>query len=153
MASISDIIENFILKTMGEDDEVCLSRNELAVFFSCAPSQINYVLETRFTVDKGFVKESHRGGGGFIKISRIRLEDDNFVKGLVLDSVGDELNEKRLIQILDRLAREKVITNKEATMIKICLSDDSLSMPFVVRDKVRAKALKSVLIETLKGDN
>ena len=151
MASISDIIENFILKTLGEDDSVDISRNELASFFSCAPSQINYVLETRFTVDKGFLKESHRGGGGYIKISKIRLEDDDYVKDLVLESVGDELTEKRMIQILSRLTRDEVMTEKEAEMVKICLSDESLAMPFVIRDKTRAKAFKSVLVRTLRG--
>lgn len=153
MASISDIIENFILKTLGDDDSVDISRNELASFFSCAPSQINYVLETRFTIDRGFLKESHRGGGGFIKISKVKLEDDNYIKNLVLESVGDELNQKRMCQIIDRLTREEVITEKEAGMIKICLSDDSLSMPFVMRDRVRAKAFKAVLVHTLKYDN
>ena len=151
MASISDIIENFILKTLGDDDSVDISRNELASFFSCAPSQINYVLETRFTVDKGFLKESHRGGGGYIKISKIRLEDDDYVKDLVLESVGDELTEKRMIQILSRLTRDEVMTEKESEMVKICLSDESLAMPFVMRDRIRAKAFKSVLVSTLKG--
>jgi len=151
MASISDIIENFILKTMGDDDSVDISRNELASFFSCAPSQINYVLETRFTVDKGYLKESHRGGGGFIKITKIRFEDDDYIKDLILESVGDEIQEKRMGQILARLTRDGVMTTKEAEMVKVCLSDDSLSMPFVMRDKVRAKAFKSVLVRTLKG--
>ena len=151
MASISDIIENFIIKTMGDDDSVDISRNELASFFSCAPSQINYVLETRFTVDRGFIKESHRGGGGFIKISKIRFEDDDYIKDLVLESVGDELSDKRMVQIIDRLVRENVLSQKEAQMIRICLSDDSLAMPFVMRDKVRARSFKAVLIHTLKG--
>ena len=95
MANISDIIEQFILKTMGDDESVDISRNELATFFSCAPSQINYVLETRFTVDKGFVKESRRGGGGYIKISKINLDNDEYVSNLILESVGDELSQKR----------------------------------------------------------
>ena len=112
MASISDIIENFILKTMGDSDSVDISRNELASFFSCAPSQINYVLETRFTVDRGFARESRRGGGGYIKISRIKLDDDDFMSSLILESIGDELTEKRMVQILDRLTRENVISNK-----------------------------------------
>ena len=68
MAKLSDIIEQFLLKTLGEEGEVDISRNELANFFSCAPSQINYVLDTRFTIDRGFLIESHRGGGGFANI-------------------------------------------------------------------------------------
>ena len=71
MANISDIIETFILKTLGEDSYIDISRNELADFFSCANSQINYVLDTRFTMDKGFIIESHRGGGGFIRIKKL----------------------------------------------------------------------------------
>jgi len=150
MASISDIIENFILKTMGDDDSVEISRNELAGFFSCAPSQINYVLETRFTVDRGFAKESRRGGGGYIKISRIKLDDDDFMSSLILESIGDDLTEKRMVQILDRLVREKVITEKESKMILSCLSDDSLAMPFMVRDVVRARAFKNVILELIQ---
>ena len=137
MASISDIIENFILKTLGDDDYVEISRNELAGFFSCAPSQINYVLETRFTVDRGFLIESRRGGGGFIKISKLRLDDDSYITDLVLESVGNELSEKRMVQILERLTREKVISGKESAIALECLSDD---------------AFKNVLVSLLKAD-
>ena len=152
MASISDIIENFILKTLGDDDSVIVSRNELASFFSCAPSQINYVLETRFTVDRGFVIESRRGGGGFIKVSKLRLEDDGYISALVLESVGSELSEKRMAQILDRLVRDKVILKREERLIMVALSDDSLTMPIVMRDALRAKSFKAVLLELLKSD-
>ncbi|MBQ9790783.1 MAG: CtsR family transcriptional regulator [Clostridia bacterium] len=152
MASISDIIENFILKTLGDDDYVEISRNELAGFFSCAPSQINYVLETRFTVDRGFLIESRRGGGGFIKISKLRLDDDSYITDLVLESVGNELSEKRMVQILERLTREKVISGKESAIALECLSDDSLTMPIIMREKVRARAFKNVLVSLLKAD-
>ena len=112
MASISDIIEKFILDNLGESDEIDISRNELANFFSCAPSQINYVLETRFTVDRGFVKESKRGGGGFVKISKIPFSDDEAMADLVLKNIGGEISFKRAEQILDNLKREKIITKK-----------------------------------------
>ena len=68
MPNVSDIIEEFILSTMGNSDDINLSRNELAGFFNCAPSQINYVLTTRFNLNRGYVIQSQRGGGGFIKI-------------------------------------------------------------------------------------
>lgn len=152
MASISDIIENFILKTIGDDDSIDISRNELASFFSCAPSQINYVLETRFTVDRGFLIESRRGGGGFIKISKLKMEDDGYITSLILESVGDELSYKRMAQILDRLIRDSVISFKEGELVSLCLADDSLTMPVVMRDKVRAKAFKSVLVHLLKSE-
>jgi len=150
MANISDIIEQFILKTLGEDDSVDISRNELATFFSCAPSQINYVLETRFTVDRGFVKESRRGGGGYIKISKINLEDDDYVSSLILESVGDELTQKRLMQILDKLEREKILSKKEGEIVLSALSDSSLAMPFTIKDSIRARAFKNVLTTLMK---
>lgn len=150
MANISDIIEQFILKTMGEDESVDISRNELASFFSCAPSQINYVLETRFTVDKGFVKESRRGGGGYIKISKINLDNDEYVSNLILESVGDELPQKRFSQILEKLKNEKIISDKEKDIIFSALSDSSLSMPFTIKDSIRAKAFKNVLTTLMK---
>lgn len=150
MANISDIIEQFILKTMGNDESVDISRNELASFFSCAPSQINYVLETRFTIDKGFVKESRRGGGGFIKISKINLDNDEYVSNLILESVGDELSQKRLSQILDKLKNENIISQKEKEIIFSALSDSSLAMPFTIKDNIRAKSFKNVLTTLMK---
>ena len=80
MASISDVIEQFILQALADDDLLQLSRNDLATFFSCAPSQINYVLSTRFTPEKGFMIESKRGGGGCINLIRLNDEKANVLK-------------------------------------------------------------------------
>ena len=65
MANISDIIERFLLDSLEKSDRISISRNELADYFDCAPSQINYVLSTRFTLDRGYIIESRRGGGIF----------------------------------------------------------------------------------------
>ena len=150
MANISDIIEQFIISTMGEDSFVDISRNELANFFSCVPSQINYVLETRFTVDKGYIKESHRGGGGYIRITRVPISEDTYVNSLILESIGDELNEKRMSQILTRLKTEKVLSEKECGIVNSALSDSSFQIPFSFKDKVRANSFKNILLYILK---
>lgn len=150
MANISDIIEEFILKTLGEDEFIDISRNELANFFSCANSQINYVLDTRFTMDKGFIKESHRGGGGYIRISKVPIDDESYVSNLILESIGEELSEKRMRQILDRLKREEVISARESCIISAGLSDVALSMPFGFKDKLRANQFKHILMYILK---
>ena len=150
MANISDIIEQFILKSLGEDKFIDISRNELASFFSCANSQINYVLDTRFTMDKGFIKESHRGGGGYIRISKVEINEDGYVSNLILESIGDELTEKRLNQILDRLYREQIITRREKDVISCGYSDTALSMPFGFKDKLRANGFKHILMCILK---
>ena len=150
MANISESIERFILATMGENDSVDISRNSLAEYFSCAPSQINYVLDTRFTFDRGFVKESRRGGSGFIKISKIKNSDSNqMLSSLVVDSIGDELSFKRMSQILDTPWNDLGMTKNEQTIIESALSEDSLSMPFTIKDKVRAKAFKNILLKLM----
>lgn len=149
MANISDIIEGFILKTLGEDSYIDISRNELADFFSCANSQINYVLDTRFTIDKGYLIESHRGGGGYIRIKKIEMGEDDYVRSLILESIGDELTEKRMNQILERLKREKVLSSREAVIVSSGLADDALSMPFSFKDKLRAGQFKHILTTIL----
>lgn len=152
MANISDQIEKFLIATLGDNDSIDITRNSLAEYFSCVPSQINYVLETRFTVDRGYVVESKRGGGGFVKISKIKTNDNNdYLNSLFLESVGDELSEKRLSQILDKLVSDEIVTPKEKVLIEASLSDDSLSMPFTIRDKVRAKAFKNVILKLMNS--
>ena len=152
MANISEQIEKFLIATLGENDSIDITRNSLAEFFSCVPSQINYVLETRFTVDRGFIVESKRGGGGFVKITRIKNNDNNeYLNGLFIDSVGEELSAKRFSQILDKLVSDNIMTDKERVLIESALSDDSLLMPFTIRDKVRANAFKNVILKLMNG--
>lgn len=150
MANISEQIEKFIIATLGDNDSIDITRNSLAEFFSCVPSQINYVLETRFTVDRGYIVESRRGGAGFVKITKIKNSDNNkYLNGLFLESVGDELSFKRLSQILDKLIADGIVTEKERILVEASLSDDSLAMPFTIRDKVRAKAFKNVILKLM----
>lgn len=150
MANISETIEQFIIATLGENDSVDISRNSLAEYFSCAPSQINYVLDTRFTVDRGFVKESKRGGSGFIKISKLKNTDDNeYLNSLVIDSIGEDLIFKRMSQICDKLVSDGILSAKEQLLIETALSDESLAMPFTIKDKVRAKAFKNILLKLM----
>ena len=150
MANISDIIEQFIIDTMADSGTIEISRNSLADYFNCAPSQINYVLDTRFTLDRGFSKESKRGGGGFIKINKVADGDKTTL--MILENVGEELTFSRMMQILKRLESDKIVTKAELSLVKAALSDEALSAPIVFKDKLRANAFKSVLIELMKGD-
>ncbi len=150
MANISDTIEQFIMATLGDNESIDISRNSLAEYFACVPSQINYVLDTRFTVDRGFLVESKRGGSGFIKITKIKTQNENeYLNSLVLESVGDELNLRRMTQILDRLESSEIVSNKERILIESALSEDSLMMPFTIRDRIRAQAFKNVLLRLM----
>lgn len=153
MSNISDIIEQFILDTMNQDSYIEISRNSLADYFNCAPSQINYVLQTRFTLDRGFSKESRRGGGGFIKLSRLSVDDDISMKAI--ENVGDELSSKRMNHILQRLCADKIISKKQQDLVKVILGDEALALCGDTKDRVRANAFKCYLIELLKdkGDD
>ena len=78
MRNISDIIEQYLKQVidLSNNNVIEIKRNEIADRFECVPSQINYVINTRFTLERGFVVESKRGGGGYIRIIKVKLHDD-----------------------------------------------------------------------------
>ena len=149
MKTICDIIEEFILSSIGEDTCLELNRNELAQLLSCSPSQINYVLTTRFTLDKGYSIASKRGGGGYIKITKIH--NDGLLENLINESIGGELPYVRVCHITDRLVSEDILSEKEGALVKLLLSDKALKMPLRIKDNLRANMYKLMLEELLKG--
>lgn len=149
MAKLSDIIEQFLLKTLGDEEQVDISRNELADFFSCAPSQINYVLDTRFTIDRGFLIESQRGGGGYIKITKVPLEAESDI----VASVGDSLTFKRMQHMLENLQKEGIVSTSEKQIVEVALSDSALQMPIAYRENLRAQSFKNIILYLFKGKN
>lgn len=151
MANISDVIEQFLLQLLDEGDTVSISRNELANYFSCAPSQINYVLTTRFTPARGYVIESRRGGGGFINLVRLEEGRDEMLDELRNLSISEGLSFVKAVQILDRMAQEGMITKKEARLLASVMSDKALVAPVVAKDGLRAGMMRSVATELLKG--
>lgn len=150
MANISDIIEQFILSTLGDDEYLDISRNELASYFTCAPSQINYVLETRFTSDRGFIKESRRGGGGYIRVSKVPITEENYVNSLIVDSIGEELKFSRAQHILEKLVSEKILSKRESLLVSAAISDSSLTSSLAMKDRLRASIFRNVLLYVLK---
>ena len=147
MKTISDIIEEFILSQL-EDGEINLSRNELANFFNCAPSQINYVLTTRFTPMKGFDVESKRGGGGYIKIVKFSTSDKiEHINHIIKNYIGDNA-----IMILNNLLTNKIIDKKEYKIIATAISNKSLSNPINNQGLLRAKILTNILREICKEE-
>lgn len=151
MKNISDLIEEFILQQLIYDNEISLSRNELAAYFNCAPSQINYVLTTRFTPLRGFDIESKRGGGGFIKINKIVLNDENaFLQKLLQDVIGNSIDYNASLHLLDNLRDRLIISEREYNIIKNAISDKALSSPFKIQNNIRAKILKNILLTFLK---
>ncbi|WP_202976476.1 CtsR family transcriptional regulator [Anaerophilus nitritogenes] len=147
MARISDLIEIFIKELLEDANNrsIEIQRNELASYFNCAPSQINYVLTTRFTLDKGYLIESRRGGGGHIKIVQTHIDKNQYVN-LLLHEIGESISSMKAEAIIDFLTDKKIITEREKDMMKAAINDRSISTPMNIKDEIRANLLKSMIV-------
>ena len=148
--NVSDIIEKFLLDTLGDELSVNFNRNELATYFAVAPSQINYVLSTRFTPERGYMTESRRGGGGYITLIRVSQNVDDVLANYIDQTLSDGIDYGKACQILERLTADGIFTENEAQLIKAAISDKALLAPTVAKNKLRGSILKCVLMETLK---
>ncbi len=145
---LSDAIEEFIKELWAQDEpEVELKRNELAEYFRCAPSQINYVLSTRFTPDHGYAIESRRGGGGFIRIMRVARENKESFRYLMYERVGESISAKEAQILCLQLADQGTISLGDAELMCAALKPQSQAVPIPeqVKDMIRAKTLKNML--------
>lgn len=149
MARLSDIIEDFIKEMLLESgDEIQIQRNELANYFSCAPSQINYVLTTRFTNDRGYVIESRRGGGGCIVIRQIPYDSNEELINAIKGQIGDSLTYHGAAAVVDGLLESDMITLREALLMKMAINDRTLNYT-EEKNKLRANILKSMIMVIL----
>lgn len=147
MRLLSDTIEQFI-KTLMEDEnrEIELRRNELAEHFQCAPSQINYVLATRFTPDHGYVIESRRGGGGYIRIVRLAATSREELLQTLYQRIGMSISAADAAKIIDHLKTEKIITPNEAQLMLAALSPQAVPLPLSMKDALCAGTLRSMIL-------
>lgn len=151
MRNTTDIIEQYIKHVLqnSPDQVVEIGRNDLAEKFQCVPSQINYVIATRFTLEKGYLVESKRGGGGFIRIQRIKLPTHGKIVDHLMSSLSERVDQETAEGLIEQLAEAKLITEREAKMLKAATHRDSIPLRLPVRDEVRAKVLKAMLIALL----
>ncbi|KNF07982.1 transcriptional regulator CtsR [Gottschalkia purinilytica] len=147
MARLSNIIEDFIKSLLSEAENgiIEIQRNELAQYFDCAPSQINYVLTTRFTLDKGYYIESRRGGGGYIKIVKVNINNDKHIQNLIINLIGDSITKTKSFSLIDDFMEENIITEREGRLMKSALSDRSLQISNNT-NQIRANILKNMLL-------
>lgn len=150
MARISDIIAQFINDMIEDekDKEVIIQRNELADKFNCAPSQINYVLTTRFTTEKGYMIESRRGGGGYIIIKRIEYNNREKQLNAINKAIGNSLTYSSAILLIEHLYDTSIITKREFEIIKISINDRTL-ITAEDKNKLRAEILKGIIMVIL----
>ncbi|HHQ0828364.1 TPA: CtsR family transcriptional regulator [Listeria innocua] len=152
MKNISDIIEAYLKQVLESSEAVEIKRSEIADKFECVPSQINYVINTRFTMERGYIVKSKRGGGGYIRIIKVKMND----KLQLLEAIISMVHDKKVSQsfsedVILRLLEEDVITKKEARLMVAALDREVLILPLPDRDILRSRILESMLV-ALKYD-
>lgn len=148
---MSDLVAQTIMELLdSQDGNAEIRRNELAMTLGCVPSQINYVITSRFTPEQGYIVESRRGGGGYIRITRVQTDEKTYIMRIV-NSVGDNLDKATAEIMLNNLYDRQIIDNQCARLIGVALSDRSLSSaPQIIRDNLRADIFKNMLITILR---
>ena len=147
--NISDMIEEFIMDTLGDSPKLDISRNELANYFNVAPSQINYVLTTRFNYERGFMTESKRGGSGYVTI--LRTDDsDNKWKREILNRLNNDLDYRSGLYLLAELREREMIDDGQEEVLKSAIAPSALSNPFKLENRFRAQILKKVILDAKK---
>ena len=145
---LSDLITSEILRMLNESEENTaeIQRNDFANIIGCAPSQINYVLSSRFTPEHGYVIESQRGGGGYIRIRRVVMR-----KGAafmhIINSIGDSIDMMSARIVIENCLQSELITKETARIMYAALSNNVMrSVPVVLQDSLRAAILKEMLL-------
>ena len=150
---LSDTIETFIKAMMQEEQtEVEIKRNELAEYFHCAPSQINYVLATRFTPDHGYVTSSQRGGSGYIRIVQVKRDAREQLAYLLNERIGSSIDSASAVILCRQLAESGVVNTEQAQLMAAAVSPAAFSVPVPeqVKDAMRAKVMRAMLLSIME---
>jgi transcriptional regulator CtsR len=145
--NISDIIEQYLKKVLDSSGKeiVEIKRSEIADKFQCVPSQINYVINTRFTIERGYVVESKRGGGGYIRIIKVRANTHAHLLDQILRLIQNRLSQASAEDIIGRLVSEEVISAREAKLMLSVIDRSVLYIDLPHRDELRARMFKAML--------
>jgi len=156
MGNLADKIEEYLKSILEEAKEgyIILQRGFLAEEFACAPSQINYVLTTRFTAERGYLVESRRGGGGYLRIVRLGLDPDGNFQRLMNELIGAEVSQERAYNLLENLYEEKIMTEREMTLVKSIFANKILGgrSESFTPSELRARMLKEILVNMCRDD-
>ncbi|MGN0448408.1 MAG: CtsR family transcriptional regulator [Acutalibacteraceae bacterium] len=148
--NLSNTIAQMISDMLEEKSEVEFQRNMLAQTLGCVPSQINYVLSSRFTPERGFIVESRRGGGGCIRITRVAFDEETLLSQ-ILSSIGDKIDESTVKSHLVNLIYHNLVSEHDAQLILAALNDGILrALPYEYRDSLRAAIFKQMLLSTIE---
>lgn len=152
MSNLSDFIESYLKSMLEKHHFINVQRNDLAEKFSCVPSQINYVLSTRFSLNQGFLVESRRGGGGYIKITKIPINQGNQQVQVVMRLIGDTISQQTAEGLISRLYDDGFLTKDQANLAFAAVHRNNYPLTGPIRDKVRSLVLKSMLTAALRRE-
>src|SRR5699024_2671715 len=142
--NISDLIEAYLKKILETSEMIEISRAEMADLFDCVPSQINYVINTRFTIQRGYTVESKRGGGGYIRIEKIQVANYHQFLEQVNLLFDETISEKDAIAIIQKLFEEGILSKKEGNLLLTTISKAVLGKE-VQEDNIRANIMHGIL--------
>ncbi len=146
MSNLSDLIEQYLRRILIEQEMVELKRRELAKMFRCAPSQINYVLTTRFTLEQGYLIESKRGGGGYIRILQVKWRVKEDYPQIIKKLIPEQIIAADVEKILDLLVKREFISLEKSMLVLSLLNKEFEGFPPEISDSLRAKFLKTLLL-------
>ncbi|MGO1468577.1 MAG: CtsR family transcriptional regulator [Tissierella sp.] len=148
MTGLSNIIEVFIRELLEKSNTgtIEIQRNEMAEQFECSPSQINYVLSTRFTPYKGYYIESRRGGGGYIRLIKVKIEKYSDLNETIMETIGKSITKSKAYHIIEGLREEGFLEKREEEIIKAAVGDRSISGSAESANKLRARILRNILL-------
>ncbi len=150
MSVLSDHIEDFIKDLMAEEDGTAeLQRNELAQRFQCAPSQINYVLTTRFSPNRGYITQSRRGGGGYIRVIRLNVDKCAYISQIIEQNLRQGINMRQAGELIEGFVQTGVINGNMKNMLLAAVSDKALAAAGEQKDELRSSILKEALTSVL----
>lgn len=151
LRNISDVIESYLkqILEMGQQDILEIKRSEIADKFQCVPSQINYVINTRFTIERGYLVESKRGGGGYIRIMKVKSQEHADLIDDLISIIGYRVSQTTAEGIITRLIDEEVISDREAKIMMSVIDRSVIYIDLPDRDELRARILTAMLT-TLK---
>ncbi len=147
MRNMSDIIEQYLKELLADSDgeAVEIKRAYIAEKFDCVPSQLNYVIKTRFTNEHGYLVESKRGGGGYIRITKVEIHSKAEYLARLKQLIGKGLSQRNAEHIVQSMYENEVITLKEGKIINAALDRESLMIELPYRDQLRAKILLKII--------
>ncbi len=154
MGTLASSIEEYLkrLLALSASDYIEIRRKELSQKFQCVPSQVNYVLETRFTLERGYLVESKRGGKGFVRVKKIKISEGGLLSMLLEEISKGSMSKERGRHFIQRLNEEKFISYRESKLMESVLDGLDAVENEIVREFIRRRVFGNMIIALLKHD-